>query len=378
MTSSTLLNSLANPPRPNILGGFRQGQERKKLRDTNTEAAELVKNQLGFKYAKLAKLDAGKAVGLAQVLETNNKDRLQNAIGLISLSNKLLQSGAVPPQEVGQLLAEQAQQLSSQGISTDLLIELSTDLMSGDPAKIQAQIEALAQLDGMFTTGKFSARTEILEDGSSVQTTTTGQRIVKDPSGNVVTGKTAAAVVRAGAEEGIRIQTERAGGRREATEVEKRASSLIERGLLAAESTAGLRRGIELLDTIKTGGINAITLATKQRLGIEGADQGELTSSLGKAVLSQLRETFGSAFTEGEGDRLDRIEANIGKSSAANKRLLTQALKIAERTTNRAIKAAKARGQDDVVADLKDLLEFSLSITDESEITKLSDDDLFK
>ena len=52
----------------------------------------------------------------------------------------------------------------------------------------------------------------------------------------------------------------------------------------------------------------------------------------------------------------------MGKSSAGNKRLLIQALKIAERTAKRARKSAVDRGQKDVVADIDELLGYSLSL----------------
>jgi len=142
---------------------------------------------------------------------------------------------------------------------------------------------------------------------------------------------------------------------------EKRAAGLIDRGLAAAESTAPIRRAIDLLDTVKTGGIRAAALRAKQLFGVEGADEGELSNNMGKAVLSQLRETFGAAFTENEGKRLERIEANFTKSPATNKRLLRQALRIAERTAERAKNAAKRRGDMETVEDIDDLLTFTLT-----------------
>jgi len=208
---------------------------------------------------------------------------------------------------------------------------------------------------------------QILPDGSTVQVFKDGSTRVTSPEGRPLTGADRAQAVVTAQEFGIKIQSGRAGGRAEATGEEKRASELITRGIAAAESTAITRRALTLLDRVKTGGIAAISLATRQRLGIEGADEGELSNSLGKSVLSQLRETFGAAFTENEGLRLDRIEARFGKSSAANRRLLSQALRIAERTANRAIKAAKQRGNAAEVADIEDLLSFSLEI-DESPI----------
>lgn len=145
-------------------------------------------------------------------------------------------------------------------------------------------------------------------------------------------------------------------------EQETRAGDLIERGIAAAESTASIRRAISLLDDVKTGGLRAASLRAKQLFGVEGADEGELSNSLGKAVLSQLRETFGAAFTVEEGKRLERIEANFTKSSETNRRLLNQALRIAERTAQRAVKSAEKRGDQETVQDITDLLEFSLDL----------------
>jgi hypothetical protein len=164
------------------------------------------------------------------------------------------------------------------------------------------------------------------------------------------------------AEEQTGRKVKEAGEVTAAKEEEKSASTLIDRGIAAAESTATIRRAIDLLDTVKTGGLANLQYQAKRIFGIEGADEGELSNSLGKAVLSQLRETFGAAFTENEGKRLERIEGSFGKSPATNKRLLQQALRIANNTAKRARKKALDRGQQDVVDDIDDLLSFSLSM----------------
>ncbi len=208
---------------------------------------------------------------------------------------------------------------------------------------------------------------QILPDGSTVQVFKDGSTRVTGPQGAPLTGQDRENAVVKAQEFGIDVQSRRAGGRAGATATEQRASSLIDRGIAAAESTATIRRALTLLDRVKTGGPAAISLAVKQRLGIEGADEGELSNSLGKSVLSQLRETFGAAFTESEGQRLQRIEAGFGKSAATNRRLLAQALRIAERTANRARKTALDRGNQAEAADIDDLLAFSLDI-DESPI----------
>jgi hypothetical protein len=171
------------------------------------------------------------------------------------------------------------------------------------------------------------------------------------------------------------------GAETSATGVETRASSLIDRGLLAAESTAVIRRGLELLDSVKTGGLDNVNLLAKRFFGVEGANEGELSNALGKAVLSQLRETFGAQFTQEEGNRLIRLEAGFSKSVANNRRILGQALRMAERTSKRARKAAKDRGDMATVSDIDELLLFSLSVDETAEpqqTSELSDDELFK
>lgn len=151
---------------------------------------------------------------------------------------------------------------------------------------------------------------------------------------------------------------------------EKLASDIIDRGVAQAESAAIIKRGLKLLQTVETGGIDSVKLAAKRMFGIEGADEGELSSSLGKAVLSQLRETFGNQFTDQEGRRLERIEASFGKSNAANIRLLQRALSIIERNVYRAKKRALERNDTETVQDLEDLMSFEINIPELEAETK--------
>jgi hypothetical protein len=149
--------------------------------------------------------------------------------------------------------------------------------------------------------------------------------------------------------------------------VEGRIQSSIDNGLVAAESTSILRRSLELLQDVETGGLDGWMLRVQGFLGTTSGDEGELIGSLGKAVLSQLRDTFGAAFTEGEGRRLERIEANIGANRVTNRRLLNQALTLAERSAERGIKAAEESGDQRAADDMMDLLDFR--ITDDGGIS---------
>lgn len=129
---------------------------------------------------------------------------------------------------------------------------------------------------------------------------------------------------------------------------EERLADQISEGFAAADAIPVINRGLELLEQgVRTGGFEAVKLWAENRLGITGADEGELSSNLGKAVLSQLRATFGAQFTEREGARLQEIEAGFGKSAAVNMRLLRQAKQIAETSARRGMSAARRQGDEE-------------------------------
>lgn len=140
----------------------------------------------------------------------------------------------------------------------------------------------------------------------------------------------------------------------------QREQELISQGLDAADSYANVKRGIELLESVKTGGLDNLKLKGKQLFGIEGANEAELSNRLGKAVLSQLRQTFGAAFTAKEGESLAKIEAGFGKSTEGNKRLLKQTERIILRAAKRGIKAAKRSGDMETAREIQDALDFTL------------------
>jgi hypothetical protein len=140
-----------------------------------------------------------------------------------------------------------------------------------------------------------------------------------------------------------------------------RAQDFINRGVAAAEGLPGVNRGIELLEMVETGGIDKVKIAAKQTFGIESADEGELTYNLGKSVLTQLRETFGSAFTENEGQRLANLEAGLSRSPATNKRILAQVKQIMEAKAKRGREAAIEQGDDFSANDIDSFMNMSLS-----------------
>lgn len=141
----------------------------------------------------------------------------------------------------------------------------------------------------------------------------------------------------------------------------KRNDDAIDSGLNAARALPTIKRSLDLLNSVKTSGFANTLLAAKQYFGVDGADEGELSANLGKAVLSQLRDTFGAQFTEREGARLERIEAGFGRSVETNKRLLGQLSRMMEQK----VKTAKARaaniGDDATIAEIEAFTSMDLS-----------------
>tara|TARA_R100000541_G_scaffold12840_1_gene21367 strand:- start:6705 stop:7940 length:1236 start_codon:yes stop_codon:yes gene_type:complete len=139
----------------------------------------------------------------------------------------------------------------------------------------------------------------------------------------------------------------------------KRKQGFIDSGIEAADSVANIKRSIELLKSVKTGGFDKAAFNIRQVFGVEGADEGELSANLGRSVLAQLKPIFGAAFTAAEGERLEKIEAGFGRSPAANKRLLESAVKLADRAARRGLAAAKDQGDTFTANEIKEAMAFT-------------------
>ncbi|MCP4342171.1 MAG: hypothetical protein GY799_25645, partial [Desulfobulbaceae bacterium] len=137
----------------------------------------------------------------------------------------------------------------------------------------------------------------------------------------------------------------------------QRRQGYIDAGVDAADSYGNLKRSMELLNTVGTGGYDQAALKAKQLFGIESADEAELSANMGKSVMAQLKPLFGSAFTEGEGNRLVAIEAGFGKSTEGNKRLIKETMRITERAMRRGLAAAEDQGDQFVVDEMKTMIE---------------------
>jgi len=187
---------------------------------------------------------------------------------------------------------------------------------------------------------------------------------VFDPDGVEVLGSDRTATLRTAREEQVDFFQNKAAATAEGAALVERNQNAIDVGFDAAMALPTLKRAVALLDSVKTGGYEAMALRVKQIFGIESADEGELSGLLGKGVLSQLRSTFGAAFTEKEGSRLEGIEAGIGKNAQANRRLLGNLMQIMESSINRAISVA----DDETKGQLQSLRSLTLEDTETTPI----------
>ncbi len=222
--------------------------------------------------------------------------------------------------ELGGLLAQQRQQVSA---GTREFQYLTEGMPEQDVARAKRMRLGLEAKEGS------SAAERIAASDETTQRVAQSQRTIKEETKRG---------------EGV-VKTERA---------------TIEEGLDAAKGIPLLKRSLALLDLVKTGGIQAASLRAQQFFGVEGANPGELSANLGTAVLQDLKATFGSAFTEKEGERLERIRANFGRSPAVNRRLINQALQIAENYANEAMDRAIDSGDDATVEQIQGLLDTEL------------------
>ena len=140
----------------------------------------------------------------------------------------------------------------------------------------------------------------------------------------------------------------------------ERKQGFIDSGIQAADGVANLNRALNLLDEVKTGGFNNVALKAKRLFGVEGADPGELSNLMGKAVLAQLKPIFGAAFTAREGEALAELEAKFSNSPANNRRLIENALRLADRAARRGIAAAEDQGDMFTANEIKEAMSFNL------------------
>ena len=206
------------------------------------------------------------------------------------------------------------------------------------------------------TSDEYSPGITRYRNGVAVQYSRQGNVRVVDEQGSLVTGADAQKAIQRGISSGIteagQVAVSQAQGRGQT----ERAQGIINAGVDAIAQFPIITRSLDLLDEVKTGGFAGAATRARAFFGVEGADEGELSYNLSLNVLQELRPIFGSAFTAGEGEKLERIEASIGRSPETNKRLLRQALDLARTSADKALDRSSEADDQATIRELQNAL----------------------
>lgn len=372
MVSSVLANAILNQRTPDIVGSFQRGQEIGRRGRARTLAGEALKEGGGESLDELFNVDPEIAFTIGEQINARNAQDINNYIRDAKIGLDHLNAGDV--QGALNFGQQRIAALKLQGRDTTQTENFVNLLATGQEDQARQILAAtVGTIDQSKRPASLIQRDRLLEDlQSDNPEVAESARIALKLSAPARGGPTPEeqvdlvrkkAMVRAQVELATagdieRLKAEQKGAGKGLSE---RQQGFINAGVDAADSTANIRRGLELLDTVETGGINAASLKIKQAFGVEGADEGELSANLGISVLAQLKPIFGAAFTAQEGERLEKISAGFGRNAKTNKRLLKQALRIAERSADRAIRASEAAGDGFTANEIRKALEFSAS-----------------
>lgn len=212
-----------------------------------------------------------------------------------------------------------------------------------------------------YAHNRASAISRAYDNGVTLKVLPDGSTEVTDPSGRVVEGQERVEILRKAREEQVDFARSSAQATGIGTGSSERVNATIVDGLDIAGSIPTISRGIELLQSISTGGYASVATKARQIFGVEGADEGELAANLGMGILSQLKPVFGPAFTEREGARLERISAGMGRNTETNVRLLQQLKSVMQRDAQRAIDAALSIQDYRAADEIQELMRFTLN-----------------
>lgn len=196
-------------------------------------------------------------------------------------------------------------------------------LLEEDPAKVAAAEE------------RFSPTSTTLPDGTTVQLTSTGRKVVTDAAGKLLTGSAAIEAIKKAEEFGARTQGRRAGLRVREQELEEQRQEYVRTGLKARRLMKDTSRLLELNNLISTGKTAKARKLFGDFFGVTDPNLGEFNAKAGQLILSQIK-LLGANPTEGERAFLADISPSLEQGGAVNEALLKDLLKIQQRLVNRA------------------------------------------
>jgi hypothetical protein len=328
-------NILLSGRGPNVAGAVQQGLNTRSMFDTlreEREQAPMRKKMLENEQIVAQQVQDENTRKLQQADQGRVIDSIANSYsGVQGLVNTGKFNEAADALEANRAVLVQSGSTNLE--DTDAAI---TALRSGDATairQIQLQGEQAIQMSEARrpTSGeKFSATTSNLAGGISVQTTTTGRKVVTDAGGNVLTGQNANDAINEAEDLESQRKIDEAGGSAAARlEAEGRLLPSVNAAVKLAEQQAlsrgetftelnsakaalpGLKTVVENLKVLSSEA--TFTLAGRsfnaiaKELGIStkgSTSRAAMTAMVDNQVLPLLKPIFGAAFTAIEGDRL--------------------------------------------------------------------------
>ena len=340
-----------NPAQADVIGAMDKGRERQ----ATDMAGDILGQTMGGKIGALAKLSPEKALALGQALgiPTNSKGRLDNMIGVTVMGAKLLEAGMF--EEAAQFLGEEADKAESLTgepatrlrLGQNAILTGDQEVMNNfmavgrglDPSRTQVSAKdqsitdlnnaRAANLGSGGSGGLASAKTEILEDGTTIQAMPDGTTQVINPAGQSVTGQERIDVLKSAqkfrlntlqsvADIAVAEAQAKAQSTQRASRVSQITSELSDRNRNSSRESVKLNQAFKLAQNAEQGltGASKIQLA-KLFPNIDVTNEALLSQSLTGLALEQL-QNFKGPTTDFEYGIAEQIAGKIGDSKSAN------------------------------------------------------------
>lgn len=171
------------------------------------------------------------------------------------------------------------------------------------------------------------ANSKIMDDGTIVGVMSDETPFVRAAGGKLYTGKEAEDRIAASNEYSSELSRMRK--KKEAISKGQADSylELVDVGKRSAKMIPDILKSIDLLGSIPTGGTAGFKLWAKKKFGLLSENEQDLTTTLARRVLEQLKTIFGGNFVAKEGAWLESIEPGIGQSTEGNIRVLKETAK---------------------------------------------------
>lgn len=366
MVSRVLAQAILNQKAPDIVGAFKSGQEEVRQKEIGRLASLSIRQKGGLALDELTDIDPDIALAIGEQLRAGSAQDIDDFLRDSKIA--LAKLNANDPQGALEFAVQRRNALKLQNRDTTQTDQFIGQLKAGRADQARQELMALTGVIDQSREPAGVREFKFLTEGLPAEDTDKARRIHLG-----LTPREAISPEELAERERLKLEVQRdlkpevTAGVEAAKGTSSRKQGFIDSGVEAADSVGNIRRSLDLLELVSTGGFSTASFRAKQLFGIEGADEGELSANLGRSVLAQLRPIFGSAFTAAEGERLERISEGFGRNTRTNKRLLNNALEVARRAARRGIAAAEDEGDNFTANEIRKALDAANSIEAQEE-----------